>query len=319
MCLPAESTAMRVLVTGGNGFVGRALVARLRSEGVAVFGTVRGGADEGCVRLPPLEQVVDWSPWLGGVTTVVHTAGRVHVPGRTADSHKAFHSVNVTASQRLAEQAAAAGVRRFIFLSSVKVFGEESAPGRAFLASDAVVPCDAYGFSKHEAERVLAGVAARTGMEVVVIRPPRVYGPGVKANFLSLMRCVGRGVPLPFGSVVSNRRSLVALDNLVDLILRCLAHPAAANRIFLVSDGEDVSTASLLRRLAEAMGVPSRLFPVPVGALELGAAVLGRRAMMRRLCGNLQVSIDDTCSALGWRPPIGVDEGLQRAVAGFEA
>jgi nucleoside-diphosphate-sugar epimerase len=180
------------------------------------------------------------------------------------------------------------------------------------------MPEDAYALSKWEAEQGLQRIAQETGLEVVILRPPLVYGPGVKANFLSMMRWLQRGVPLPLGAVEHNRRSLVALDNLVDLIVTCLHHPAAANQTFLVSDGEDLSTTDLLRRLAAAMNVPVRLLPVPVWALEAGAAMVGKRAMMQRLCGNLQVDISKTRTLLGWNPPIGVDEGLRRAAGGIK-
>jgi nucleoside-diphosphate-sugar epimerase len=234
-----------------------------------------------------------------------------------SDPLLAYRAANVEGTLNLARQAAAAGVRRFVFVSSIKVNGEQTAAGQAFGADDTASPQDAYGISKAEAEAGLKAIAVSTGMEVVIIRPPLVYGPGVKATFLSMMRWLQRGVPLPLGAVTRNRRSLVALDNLVDLIVTCVHHPAAANQTFLVSDGEDLSTTGLLQRLAAAMGVPARLLPVPAWALEAGAALLGRRAMLQRLCGNLQVDITKTRDVLGWLPPIGVDEGLRRAAAGF--
>lgn len=309
-----------VLVTGGSGFVGAAVLARLRQARVPVLGVARRAAPAaGCVRGPSLEGGGDWSRLLEGCGVVVHTAARVHVTRDSAsDPLSAHRAANVDGTLNLARQAAAAGVRRFVFISSIKVNGEHTVPGRPITADDDPSPQDAYGISKAEAEAGLKTLATATGMEVVVIRPPLVYGPRVKANFLSMMRWLGRGVPLPLGAVGHNRRSLVALDNLVDLIVTCLDHPAAANLTFLVSDGEDLSTTELLRRLAAAMGVPARLLPVPVWMLEAGAVVLGKRAMMRRLCGNLQVDIANTCEVLGWRPPIGVDEGLRRAAAGIE-
>lgn len=249
---------------------------------------------------------------------MVHAAARVHMIGDSAlDPADAYRAVNVDGTLCLARQSAVAGVRRFVFLSSIKVNGEETKLGRAFAAGDAPSPQDAYALSKAEAEAGLRALAAETGMEVVIVRPPLIYGPGVKANFLSLMRALRRGVPLPLGAVENNRRSLVALDNLVDLIVTCIDHPAAANQTFLVSDGEDLSTAGLLRRLAAAMGVPARLLPVPVSLLQGATAVLGKGEMMRRLCGNLQVDIEETRSVLGWRPPVNVDEGLRRAAEGF--
>jgi nucleoside-diphosphate-sugar epimerase len=231
-----------------------------------------------------------------------------------ADPLTAFRAVNVGGTLNLARQAATAGVKRFVFISSVKVNGESTLPGRAFTEADAPKPQDAYGQSKHEAEQGLRQLSADTGMEVVVIRPPLVYGPGVKANFAALMRAVQRGWPLPLGAV-HNQRSLVALDNLVDFIITCITHPQAANQTFLVSDGQDLSTTELVRGMAQAAGVPARLLPVPVWALQAGASLLGKGDAVQRLCGNLQVDISKARSLLGWLPPVSVEEGLRRAMA----
>jgi nucleoside-diphosphate-sugar epimerase len=225
-----------------------------------------------------------------------------------------FRRVNVDSTLNLARQAAAVGVRRFVFVSSVKVNGEATLPGQAFTERDAPAPQDPYGQSKDEAEIGLRELAADTGMEVVIIRPTLVYGLGVKANFAALMRAVQRGWPLPLGAV-HNQRSLVALDNLVDLIVTCLDHPAAANQTFLVSDGQDLSTTELVRGMAQAAGVPARLLPVPVWALQAGASLLGKGDAVQRLCGNLQVDISKARSLLGWVPPVSVEEGLRRAMA----
>lgn len=308
------------MVTGANGFVGAAVLAALRQARVPAVGVARRPERGGnCVRGPSLDGGSNWSRVLESCGAVVHTAARVHVMGDPAsDPLGAFRAVNVAGSLNLARQAAVAGVRRFVFVSSVKVNGEHTPPGRPFSEADDPSPLDAYAISKAEAESGLKRIATETGMEVVIVRPPLIYGPGVKANFLSMMRWLRRGFPLPLGAVEHNRRSLVALDNLVDLIVTCIEHPAAANRTFLVSDGEDISTADLLRRLAAAMGLRARLLPVPVKMLEAGAALCGKRAMMQRLCGNLQVDISHTCEVLGWGPPISVDEGLRRAAAGFE-
>ncbi|NMG28893.1 UDP-glucose 4-epimerase family protein [Aromatoleum evansii] len=309
------------LVTGGSGFVGSAVLARLRHSQLPALGVVRRAVPVGdCVRGPALEGVGDWSQLLQGCAVVVHTAARVHVMRDSAsDPLNAYRAANVEGTVNLARQAAAAGVRRFVFISSIKVNGEETAPGRPFTSDDRPSPLDPYGMSKAEAESGLKALAAATGMEVVIIRPPLVYGPGVKANFLNMMRWLRLGVPLPLGAVEHNRRSFVALDNLVDLIVTCIDHPAAANRTFLVSDDMDLSTSELLRRLAAAIGVSARLFPVPVWALHAGAKMTGRNALFQRLCGNLQVDIATTREALDWCPPIGVDEGLRRAAEGFRA
>ena len=229
----------------------------------------------------------------------------------------AFRSVNVEGTANLARQAAAKGVKRFIFLSSVKVNGEFTETGQPFTADDAPLPKDPYGVSKYEAETLLQKIATETGIEVVIIRPPLVYGPGVKANFESMMRWLVRGVPLPLAAMTNNRRSLVALDNLVDLIAMCLSHPAAANQTFLVSDGEDLSSAQLLKRMGAAMGHPARLFYLPPALLKLGASVLNRPGIYQRLCGSLQLDIAKTRQVLGWTPPVSVDEGLRRTAESY--
>lgn len=308
------------LVTGASGFIGSAVLDRLRAEGRRATGTARSPAPGSALRpSPALGPDADWRALLAGREVLVHAAARVHVMRDTAsDALAEFRRANVEGTLCLARQAAQAGVRRFIFISSVKVNGEASPPGRPFRALDRPAPCDPYGISKHEAEQALLALSRRGAMEITIIRPPLVHGPGVKANFLSLMRWLRRGLPLPLGAIGHNRRSLVALDNLVDLILTCIDHPAAANRIFMAGDGEDLSTTALLRRLAAAMGVPARLLPVPLWMLELGAAALGRQAMLQRLCGTLQVDISATCETLGWTPPFSVDEGLRRTAAGFK-
>lgn len=268
------------------------------------------------VAVGDIHEATDWSAALNGCSTVVHLAARVHVMNeRASDPLREFRRTNVDGTLHLARQAARSGVRRFVFVSSIKVNGEATSAGRPFTSADAPAAEDAYGISKMEAEQGLSTIARDTGMEVVIVRPPLVYGPGVKANFASLMRAVQRGIPLPLGSVSNNRRSLVALDNLVDLLITCIDHPAAASQTFLVSDGEDLSTTALIRRIGQALGKPARLLSVPPALLELGAAVVGKRDMAQRLLGNLQVDINHTRTTLGWTPPITVDEGLRRATA----
>ena len=311
---------MKILVTGANGFVGHALFLRLLATGgLTVIGSVRNGAVVTAGRAASLVTVgelapnTDWSAALVGVQAVAHTAARVHVmQDDAADPLAEFRRVNVEGTLNLARQAAAAGVRRFVFVSSIKVNGESTRPGQPFTADDAPAPLDAYGVSKMEAEVGLRHITSETGMEVVVIRPPLVYGPGAKANFAAMMRWLRRGVPLPLGGI-DNRRSLVALDNLVDLVITCVTHPAAAGQTFLVSDGNDVSTTELLRRMGDAMGCPARLIPVPESWLTLAAAVVGRGAVTQRLCGSLQIDIEKTRRLLGWQPPLTLDQGLQRA------
>ena len=310
---------MKVFVTGANGFVGQAVLLRLnRMSGVTAIGSVRravmvADASAPLVTVGELSAQTDWSGALAGVQAVVHTAARVHVMQEAASDPLAeFRRVNVQGTLNLARQAAAAGVRCFVFVSSIKVNGEATQPGQPFTADDAPAPLDAYGVSKMEAEQGLREIALQTGMEVVIIRPPLVYGPGVKANFAAMMRWLKRGVPLPLGAI-HNQRSLVALDNLVDLIMTCFTHPAAANQTFLVSDGDDVSTTELLRRMSQALGRPARLLPVPVSWLKLVAAMVGKQDVAQRLCGSLQVDISKTRRLLSWTPPISLDEGLRRA------
>ena len=310
-----------ILITGATGFVGKALVPCLLAEDESrrLVVAVRRGEQRWPEQVRPivtgdLNPSTDWSIALEGVAVVVHSAARVHVMHDTeADPLTAFRAVNVEGTLNLARQAAAAGVKRFVFISSVKVNGESTQPGRAFTEIHAPNPQDAYGQSKYEAEQGLRQLSAETGMEVVIIRPPLVYGPGVKANFAALMRAVQRGWPLPLGAV-HNQRSLVALDNLVDFIVTCITHPQAANQTFLVSDGQDLSTTELVRGMAQAAGVSARLLPVPVWALQAGASLLRKSDAVQRLCGSLQIDISKARSLLGWVPPVSVEEGLRRAM-----
>ncbi|WP_153115847.1 UDP-glucose 4-epimerase family protein [Rhodocyclus tenuis] len=314
-----------VFLTGASGFVGGALARRLASTGCPRLNlavrSVSDGFPAGATGFlfDQLDAHTDWTAGLSAAEVVIHAAARVHVMNDAAQDPLAeFRRVNVEGTLNLARQAAASGVRRFVFLSSVKVNGEHTLPGCAFSAADAPVAIDPYGISKQEAERGLRALAAESGMEVVIIRPPLVYGPGVKANFLSMMHWLKRGVPLPLGAI-DNRRSLVGIDNLVDLIVTCIDHPAAANQTFMVSDGEDLSTSDLLRRLSAALGRPARLLPVPPWLLRAGAALLGKPELARRLCGNMQVDITKTRELLGWSPPLSVDEGLRRTAVAYLA
>lgn len=308
---------MIVLVTGASGFVGRAVAARLHDEGMRVRATSRTPAASlpaavEQVRIGDLSAHTDWRDALQGVEVVVHAAARVHVMQDTAtDPLAEFRRVNVAGTAHLAREAARAGTRRFVFLSSIKVNGEGTSGARPYRADDPPAPVDPYGISKREAEDELRRIARETGLEVVIIRPVLVYGPGVKGNFLSLLRCVHRRLPLPFGAV-DNRRSLVALDNLVDLVVTAIRHPNAPNRVFLVSDGVDLSTSELLRRTARALGTRARLLAVPPGLLELGARLVGKRNLANRLFGSLQVDIAPTREVLGWEPPLSVDAALAR-------
>jgi len=313
---------MNVLVTGATGFVGQTLVRRLVShEGHDVRCAIRKQRDglEGTTHVHVVREVdasTDWQRALVDVDCVVHLAARVHVMrDHCHDPLMKCRRVNTEGTLHLARQAATAGVRRLVYLSSIKVNGEITVLDRPFRPDDLAAPQDPYGISKHEAEVGLREIARTTGMQVVIIRPTLVYGKGAEGNFKSLMSLGARGLPLPLGSI-NNFRSFVGIDNLVDFIVTCLEHPAAANETFLVSDGEDLSTPDLIRRMARAMNRPARLLPVPVWALKAGASLLGKGDAVQRLCGNLQVDISKARSLLGWVPPVSVDEGLRRAVGG---
>lgn len=305
-----------VLITGASGFVGAAVAARLVQLGCPnTRAAVRRAYTqlplgvEGCV-VPTLATDTDWTSALAGIDSVVHAAARVHVMRESAtDPLDAFRRVNVEGTLNLARQAAQAGVRRFVFISSIKVNGEVTEPGRPFRADDEPAPQDAYGVSKLEAEVGLRALAEITGMEVVIIRPVLVYGPGVRANFQALMSLVNKGVPLPFGRT-SNRRSLVALDNLVDLVCTCLEHPAAAHQTFLVSDGEAVSTAGLVRAMATALGKKPRLLDVPLPWMSRVAQAVGQGAVTQRLFESLEVDIDKNRQLLGWEPSTRMADAL---------
>jgi nucleoside-diphosphate-sugar epimerase len=316
---------MRVLLTGATGFVGRQMLANLaNTPGMSVRAAVR---DSG-VKLPPgteicplgdFEYVRDWSSALQACDAVVHLAARVHVMHESAaDPAAAFRRINTAATLALARQAAQAGVRRFVFLSSVKVNGASTVAGRSFSAQDAPRPADAYAVSKLEAELGLREMAAHGALEVVIIRPPLVYGPRVRANFLSLLRWVDRELPLPLAAI-SNRRSLVSVWNLCDLLGEVLVNPRAAGGVWMVSDGEDLSTPALVRRMARAMDRRARLLAVPLRVLRVCATVAGRRAELARLCESLTVDTSRTRADLNWQPRVSVDEGLRRTAAWYLA
>lgn len=306
----------KVLVTGASGFVGSQLVAHLRANSRhLVRAAVRRASQDvniDCFAVGAIDSQTDWSEALTGQDVVIHAAARVSVmQDEASDPLSAFREVNAAGTENLARQAAQRGVRRFIFLSSIKVNGEHTSPGVPFSADDRPAPEDAYGISKREAEDALKQVSKETGMEIVIVRPPLVYGPGVKGNFASMVKLVDKGWPLPLGAT-KNRRSFVALDNLIDLIVTCVDHPAAANQSFLVSDGEDLSTSELFRQVAEALNKPARLVPVPVVLLEVGARLLGKKAIAQRLLGSLEIDLSKTITVLDWKPPISVSEGLKR-------
>jgi UDP-glucose 4-epimerase len=308
---------MRILITGANGFVGSALCRTLAQSGHVLRAGLRGecsmpeGVAEKAI-VGDISTALDWRPSLRGVGAVVHAAARAHVLQDSADSEKLYLETNTHATRQLAEAAAQAGVRRFIYLSSIKVNGEETF-GSGYESSDVPNPQDAYGRSKLLGEESVLEVSARTGMQVAIVRPPLVYGPGVRANFLRLMRWVEAGWPLPLGSV-NNRRSLVSIWNLCDLLARLLNDPLPSGRAWLVSDSEDLSTPDLISRIGVAMGRNVRLVPVPTRLLQGAATLTGRKAEFARLCGSLTVDISQTRNELGWSPPVTVNESLSRTV-----
>jgi len=308
---------LKILITGASGFVGKALATELVVKDFSVSATVRGdvavlpnGVSK--ITVGDFTQVSDWRPALQSVDVVIHVAGRAHIMNDGVDDPlAAFREMNTGVALLLARQAAAAGVKRFIFISSIKVNGEMTVPNQPFKPDDDFVPNDPYGLSKYEAEQGLLALAKETGMEVVIIRPPLVYGPGVRANFASMMSWVNKNIPLPFGAI-HNQRSLVALDNLVSFIVHCIDHPKAANEVFLISDGEDVSTTQLLKKVAKAFDKKSLLIPVPVSVMTLAAKLVGKADVANRLFGSLQVDSSKARERLGWKPVVTMDEQLKK-------
>lgn len=308
--------SMTILLTGVTGFLGSAITLQLSQQGYSLTTAMR------CIdhTIPSIIQQkfigdllpnTDWTEIFNNINTIIHLAARAHILKDQATNPLAtFRETNTYATLNLAQQAANAGVRRFIFISSIGVNGNQTY-AEPFTAEDTPNPAEPYAQSKHEAEIGLRQIAIETGMEVVIIRPPLVYGANAPGNFGQLIKIVARGIPLPLGNI-HNQRSLIALPNLIDLITTCIDHPAAVNQTFLVSDGEDLSTTELLQRLSHALGKPAHLLPIPQSWLETTLTLLGKRAIAQRLCGNLQVDISKTRDLLGWTPPISVDEALRQ-------
>jgi nucleoside-diphosphate-sugar epimerase len=312
-----------VAVTGASGFVGERLVSALADRGHDVRAIARRGRLQGATSPTPTYSIGEinagtaWGFALSGVEVVIHCAARAHVMREhSTDPYTLYRDVNVNGTRRLAEEAVRCGVRRLVFLSSVKAVGERSVLGRPLGVLDEPRPEDDYGRSKVEAELALKEVSASTGLEIVIVRPPLVYGPGVKGNFLRLLGLVARGVPLPFASI-NNARSMVSLANLVDFLAVCVDSPAAAGKTFFVSDGDDLSTTELVRKIAMAMNKRARLLPVPVAMLRVMAGLVGKSAEIERLTGTLQVDINPNRDLLGWSPRFSVDAGLRETADWF--
>lgn len=315
-------TPNKILVTGASGFVGRALCTELIRRGRDVRGAIRTPLHPASLpcELATVADIgpnTDWSGALSGVDVVVHLAARVHVMRETAvDPLLAFREVNVAGTEQLARSAASSGIKRLVYVSSIKVNGE-STGSKPFSEEDVPSPQDPYGISKYEAELALRRVAHETGLEVVIVRPPLVYGPGVGGNFWRLLRLVERGIPLPLASV-ENRRSMIYLGNFVDLLVACASHPDAAGKTFLVSDGEDVSTAQLIRYLARFMGKPSYLWPFPPTLLRLAGRLVGKPDEVERLLGSLVIDSSKIRRELGRTPPFSMEQGLAETVRWFQ-
>ena len=312
-----------LMITGATGFVGSALLRYLMSSSNFKIRACVRGADVSLGSGVEIFPVGDYSAntnfeaALDRINVVIHTAARVHVMKDMAtDPLDEYRRVNVQATLNLARQSANIGVKRFIFISSIKVNGEFSLLGKPFTENDIPAPVDPYGISKKEAEDALRKIASETGMEVIVIRPPLVYGPGVKGNFITLMRWLSKGIPLPFGSI-HNKRSFVSIDNLIDLIVICINHPKAANQIFLAGDGEDLSTTDLIKKMGIALGRPARLLPVPEWMLKGGAVLMRKPELALKLCESLQVDISKSRILLGWRPSKCVDDTLWETARSF--
>lgn len=308
----------RILVTGANGFVGSALCKTLSERNVLFVASVRKTTMPAQFQIGDLTDTTQWANALSGCDAVIHLAARVHVmKDKVSDPLVAYRAVNVSGTMNLARQAAESGIKRFVFVSSVKVNGETT-KDRAFTSYDAPAPVDPYGQSKLEAEIALQELSRHTGMELVIVRPPLVYGPGVRANFLKLMQLIKLGLPLPFGNI-NNRRSMVALDNLVDLLILCTHHPKAAGQVFMASDDNDLSITSLIMLIARSMQRHLILLPIPARLIETCARVLGKTAFADRLLGSLQVDILHTKETLGWQPVVTTDEAIQKTVSYFLA
>ncbi|MBF7072237.1 SDR family oxidoreductase [Glaciecola sp. MH2013] len=310
-----------ILLTGGTGFVGKALLDALKNRNVRCLGRRKPSIIASTSFFESeINANTDFAVALQDTNVLIHCAARVHIMSDSATNPlEAFREINTYGTLNLAQQASDAGVKRFIFISSIKVNGESTEPHSPFRPDDQFVPTDPYGLSKYEAEVGLREIAKNTGMEVVIIRPPLVYGPGVKANFASMMKWMNKGVPLPLGGIRGNKRSLVSVDNLVHLIVTCIEHSNAANQTFMVSDDNDVSTSQLLANMATALGAPNRLLSIPSTWFILAVKLMGKAAIAQRLCGSLEVDISKTKEMLNWRPPCSSAESMKKTADAYLA
>lgn len=314
---------MEIVLTGMSGFVGQTLLPRLLNKENNIRAAVRllNKTLDGQVSQFSIDNICknqNWESIVTGADIVIHCAARVHVmDDSAANPLDEFREVNTYGTLNLAQQAADAGVKRFIFISSIKVNGESTDLGFPFKPDDTFIPTDPYGLSKYEAEIGLHKIAKETGMEVVIIRPTLVYGPGVKANFASLMNLVSKGLPLPFGCITNNKRSLVSVNNLVDLIITCIDHPKAVNQVFLVSDDHDLSTSEMVREMAKSLSNPQWQLPIPKWCYRLAGNVFGKKDVVDRLLGSLQVDITHTKETLDWKPPQTLQEGFKETAEAF--
>jgi len=313
----------KILITGATGFVGRTLFENLKSKKkYLVHLSTRNNQEkllegEKTFNISEIDSNTNWKDALDGVDCIVHCAARAHMmEKKQTDSLNSYRRVNVDGTRNLAKQAAAIGIKRFIFLSSIKVNGEETIASKSFKYDDIPQPEDAYGITKWEAEQALFEISKQTGLEVVIIRPPLVYGEGVKGNFLRLLNLVYKQIPLPFANI-NNLRSFIGLDNLLDLIICCIQHPKAAGKTFLVSDGEDVSTSDLIKKLSKLMNRSPRLFQVPQSIIQLIGRLVGKSSEIKRLLGSLRIDNSYAREILGWSPAFSLDESLEKAVRGY--
>ena len=308
---------MKLLITGATGFLGKPLIKQLSNKFTKsnIFPVLRKNStsfDEfSPIVVDDINSATEWSDKLQGIDCVIHCAARVHVMNEVdEDPLEAFREVNVRGTLQLAQAAAKSGVKRFIFVSSIKVNGESTTGSLPYQSSDTPNPEDPYGISKAEAEEGLKKLAEKTGMDVVIIRPPLVYGPGVKANFAAMLKLASTGVPLPFGCIKNNQRSMVYVENLISLVIECINNINAANQTFLISDDDDLSTKAFVQGLSKALGKSSFMLPVPYTVFSLAGKVLGKSAIIDRLCGSLQVDINHTKNTLNWQPPYSVEQGF---------